>query len=60
MAIYTYEIDHGDKAPKVHSDMTLSELAGKVVMVEFGPALSDPEWLQKRIAKNKGKHNDTD
>ena len=56
MAIYTYEIDHGDKAPKVHSDMTFSELAaGKVVMVEFGPALSDPDWVEKRIAKNKGK-----
>ena len=55
MTIYTYEIDHGDKSPSIRADMTLSELAGKIVMVEFGPALSDPDWVEKRIAKNKGK-----
>ena len=38
MAVYTYEVDHGDDAPRIHAGMELN--GGRVVAVEFGPALS--------------------
>jgi hypothetical protein len=38
MAVYTYEVDHGDDNPRVCCGMELN--GGRVVAVEFGAALS--------------------
>lgn len=51
MAIYTYEVDHGDNSPEITAGMEL--MGGKLVAVEFGPKITEPDWVEKMIAKNR-------
>ena len=44
MAIYTYEVDHGDNEPRIHAGMEIN--GGRVTAVQFGAALQELERLQ--------------
>ncbi len=52
MAIYTYEVDHGDDEPRVFAGMFLNR--GHVVAVEFGAAISRMVEYEER--ENSGGH----
>ena len=49
MAVYTYEVDHGDNPPRVYAGMTLN--GGTVTAVQFDAALAENERMAERIAE---------
>ena len=48
MATYTYEVDHGDDAPRVSAGMKLN--GGKVTAVQFDAALARLEQLEEIVS----------